>query len=177
MKNLVDIGVKVALVTAVVVLFVLQFQSGDSFVYVDSQKLMMSYNGMKDARSEFESKAAAWKANLDTLNMQVETTIRDYEAKKNKLSGEERRVTEELIRTKQQQYLNYEQVVQEKVQAEDKELSRKVMEKVNEYLKKYGKQKGYKIIFAATQYGNIVYAEDGIDVTDEVIKGLNAEYR
>jgi outer membrane protein len=47
---------------------------------------------------------------------------------------------------------------------------------VNEYVKRYGEKNGYTIILANTQIGNIAYAEDRIDITDEVLKGLNSEY-
>jgi outer membrane protein len=63
------------------------------------------------------------------------------------------------------------------VQKEDQELTNKVLDTVNDYLKRYGKEKGYRIILAATQYGNIVYAQDGIDITEEVMKGLNDEFK
>lgn len=177
MTRLIDTAVKVILASGIVVLFVLHFDSIDSVVYVDSQRLVMGYKGMTVARQEFEVKVTGWKSNLDTLNSEVENSIKDYERKRSGLTAKERQLTEELIRSKQQQFVNYQQVVQEKIQKEDEELSRKVMDKVNEYMKKYGRQKGYKIILAATQYGNIVYAEDMIDVTDEVMKGLNDEYR
>ena len=69
------------------------------------------------------------------------------------------------------------QDLKEKFQQEDQELTKKVLDKVNEYIKRYGKKGGYTIILAATQYGNIVYAEEGVDLTEEVLKGLNTEYK
>ena len=33
-----------------------------------------------------------------------------------------------------------------------------------------------KIILAATQHGNIIYGESDVDITNEIIQGLNAEY-
>jgi outer membrane protein len=175
-KNVWDAGIKIGLGVGLVILFILHFQSEQSMVYVDAQKLVVGYKGMQAARKEFEAKAAVWKANLDTLRGEVETRIKEYEAKKARLSLSEQQLTEELIQSKQDQYLNYQQAIQEKVQKEDQELTKKVLDKVNEYIKRYGKEKGYKIILAATQYGNIVYAHEGIDITDEVMKGLNNEY-
>src|SRR6185369_13031260 len=96
--------------------------------------------------------------------------------RKANLSAKEKKLTEELINSKHEQYLNYQQVIKEKVQKEDQDLTKKVLDKVNDQIKKYGKEKGYRIILAATQYGNIVYAEDGMDVTDEVLKVLNNEF-
>jgi len=175
-KGLLDIGVKVVLAVGLAILLILHVQAEKSLVYVDAQKLVVGYKGMQAARQEFEAKAAVWKANLDTLRGEVEARIKEYEAKKARLSASEQQLTEELIQSKQDQFLNYQQAIQEKVQKEDQELTRKVLDKVNDYLKRYGKEKGYKIILAATQYGNIVYARDGIDITEDVMKGLNEEF-
>jgi outer membrane protein len=51
-----------------------------------------------------------------------------------------------------------------------------VVTQVNAYLKKYGESKGYTVILAATEYGNLAYADDDLDITDEVLEGLNKEY-
>jgi outer membrane protein len=175
-NNLLDIGVKVLLAAGIGILFLLHFQAQQSLVYVDAQKLVVGYEGMKAARLEFESKSAAWKANLDTLRNEVEEKMKEYDSKKASMNAREKQLSEELIKSKQEQYINYEQVIQEKVQTEDQQLTKNVLTKVNDFVKRYGKEHGYKIILAATQYGNIVYAQDGIDVTDDVLKGLNTEF-
>ena len=61
-------------------------------------------------------------------------------------------------------------------QQEDSKTTGEVVSQMNAYLKTYGKSKGYKIIMAATEYGNIAYGEDGLDITEEVLKGLNDNY-
>lgn len=175
-SKIIDIGFKVALTVAVFILYLLHFQSEASVVYVDAQKLMVGYKGMALARKEFESKAGIWKANLDTLRAEAETKMKEYEARKGTLTVREKSLMEELIQSKQEQFENYQQVVQEKAQKEDQEIVKRVLEKVNSYIKTYGKRKGYRIILAATQYGNIAYAKDGIDITEEVLEGLNQEY-
>ncbi len=165
------------LAVSVILLFVLFNKSQNSLVYVDSQKLVAGYEGMTLARTEFEGKTAAWKANLDTLRVEVEQEIKRYEASRSKLTPREKELSEALIQTKQEQYFNYQKVIQDKIQQEDQELTKKVLDKVNDYLKRYGKEHGHQIILAATQYGNIVYANDGIDITKEVIQGLNEEFQ
>jgi outer membrane protein len=100
----------------------------------------------------------------------------EYEGKKSKLTLQEKKLMEELIHSKQEQFENYQGVIREKIQNEDKELTAKVLGKINDYIKRYGQQKGYRIILAATQYGNIVYAKEDIDITGEILRGLNAEY-
>lgn len=148
----------------------------NKIVYVDAQKLVSGYKGMQDARKEFENKSLVWKANLDTLRLEAESTIKEYELTRDKLSAKELSLMEDLIHSRQEQFLNYQQIVSEKIQKEDQELTGRVLTTVNEYMKDYGRLKGYKIIMAATQYGNIVYAEEHTDITDDVLEGLNLAY-
>jgi outer membrane protein len=175
-KNLVDIGVKVLLGTGVILLAILYWEGRSAIAYVDAQKLMIGYKGMQAARKEFETKITPWKSNLDTLQREIEGKMKEYESKKAKLSSGEKKLMEELIKSKQEQYVNYQGVIQEKIQKEDQELTSNVLNKVNDYIKKYGQKNGYEIIFAATQYGNIIYAKEGRDITDDVLKGLNTEF-
>lgn len=150
--------------------------SENEIVYVDAQKLVNDYKGMQDARKEFESKTLVWRANLDTLRLEAESTIKEYELTREKLSAKEQNLMEELIQSRQEQFLNYQQIVNEKIQKEDQELTGKVLTTVNQFMKDYGRLKGYRIIMAATQYGNIIYAEEHTDITDDVLEGLNMAY-
>lgn len=176
MKTVFEIGFKLLTIVGIVVLLFLQFKSSDSIVYVDSIKLMNGYDGMKEARKEYEAKAAVWRLNLDSLKSELESKIKEYQVKQSSLSTKEKQLTEELLHSKQQQFMNYQQVLSEKIQREDQELTALVLGKVNDYIKKYGEEKGYDIIMAATQYGNIVYSEKAMDITDKVLQGLNEQY-
>ncbi|HEY9008587.1 MAG TPA: OmpH family outer membrane protein, partial [Ohtaekwangia sp.] len=82
----------------------------------------------------------------------------------------------ELIRSKQKQFADYQQAMNTQAQQEDAKMTQEVVTQINAYLKKYGEANGYKIILAATQYGNLAYADEGLDITDEVLAGLNKEY-
>jgi outer membrane protein len=174
-RSIAEMVFKATVIAGLLIVIALQFDRKESIVYVDSVKLVNGYKGMQAARKEFETKTAAWKANLDTLRTELEGKIKEYEAGKTRLGAKEKALTEELIRTRQEQYMNYQNIIAEKIQNEDQELTTKVLGKVNDYIKKYGEDKGYAIIMAATQYGNIVYAEKGMDITEQVLEGLNKE--
>lgn len=153
-----------------------QFSSPSRVVYVDAIKVLAGYKGMATAKKEFESKVSQWRANLDTLKLELESKLSEYEAKHTRLSSKEKELMEELLEAKRGQYENYETLIAEKINKEDQELTTKVYSKVNDYLKRYGEQKGYSFILAANQYGSIVYADSAVNITDEVIAGLNHEY-
>lgn len=148
----------------------------EKIVYVDSAKLLNGYKGMQVARKEYQQKATGWKANVDTLTKELQSSIMKYEKEAGKMTAKEKSLTQELLKSKQKQLMEYQQAMNTKAQQEDGQMTTSVVTQVNAYLKKFGKKKGYRIILAATDYGNIAYAEDGLDITEEVLVGLNAEY-
>ena len=147
-----------------------------SIVYVDSNQLISNYKGMQDARKAYQQKAITWKANIDTLTKEVQQQIMQYEKESVKMTTKERQLSEELIRTKQKQLMDYQQAMNTQAQQQDSKMTSEVIGRINAYIKMYGKQKGYTIVMAATDYGNIAYAEEGLDITAEVLEGLNKEY-
>lgn len=106
----------------------------------------------------------------------MEASVTEYASAKSKLTARERALTEELIKSKQDQFLNYQEVISGNLQKADQELSAKVLAQVNDYIKRYGESKGLTIIFAATQQGNIAYANKELDLTEVLLKGLNEEF-
>ena len=130
-------------------------------VYVDSAKLVNEYKGMQDARAAYQKKAVTWKANIDTLTSEVQEQIMNYEKESDKLTAKERKLSEELIRTKQKQLMDYQQAMNAQAKQEDVKMTGEVVQQINAYLKKYGEENGYKIVMAATEYGNIAYADEG----------------
>lgn len=163
----------VALLIAILSNFYTPFSS--KIVYVDSGLLLDQYQGMVDARADYQKKAGAWQANIDTLQSEVTRAIMDYEKEVSKMTDKEKKLSQELIRTKQKQFQDYQQAIKQQSQQEDGVMTQKVLDKVNAFLQAYGKSKSYKIILGTGQ-GNIVYAQDGLDITDEVLKLLNDDY-
>jgi outer membrane protein len=148
----------------------------EKVVYVDSNKLVNGYQGMLDARKVFQQKTTSWKANIDTLSSEVQQQIFRHEKESSKMTAKERDLSVELIRTKQKQLAEYQQAMNTQAQQEDNKMTSDVLVQVNAYLKKYGEKKGYRIILAATEYGNLAYADEALDITEEVLTGLNNEY-
>lgn len=146
-------------------------------VYVDSKQLINGYEGMVVARKEYQKKATQWKANVDTLASEVQRRIVDFEKGASKMSVKERELTKELIRTKQKQLYDYQEALSSQAKQEDNRLTGSVITEINAYLKTYGERHGYTIILAATEYGNLAYVDESLNITEEVLKGLNNQYK
>ncbi len=151
-------------------------QNSSDLVYVDVNKLLDGYKRTKVVRGEFEKKAKVLKSNVDSLVTDWQKELKLYEKERSKFSKKELELKQHLLSNKQQQINNYQQAIQKQIQSEDQKATQTVVNDINDYVKEFGKKKGYKIIFGASGSGNIMYADKTADLTEEVLEGLNAEY-
>lgn len=151
-------------------------KSSSELVYVDVNKLIIGYEKTKIAKAEFDKKATLMKSNVDSLVSNWQTELKNYEKERTAFSPKELKLKQELLGNKQQQINGYQEAIQKKIQEEDKKVTQTVINDINDYIKEYGKSHSYKIIFGASGGGNIMYADESTDLTEEILKGLNAEY-
>jgi len=153
----------------------LQLDARKPTVYIDQLKLMANYQGIKDMKAKLDLRAKEWQGNLDTLSSELQLAAKKLESIPVSSSAQ-RQLAEASLRSKQQEAMQYKEAVTQKYKEQDQLLSQELLTKVNAYIKEYGERKGYKIIMAATQYGNIAYGDKSVDITDDVLEGLNTEY-
>lgn len=164
----------IALLVAIGSFFYLNSKS--ELVYVDINRLMDGYKRTAIEKSKFEGKAKILQSNIDSLLSDWKNELRTYEKERSSMTKNERELKEEILGSKQEKINNYQKAIQKKINEEDQKGSQTVVNDINDYVKEYGKRHGYKIIFGAGGSGNIMYAEDASDLTDEVLKGLNEEF-
>ena len=164
----------VALIIACIALYL--STSTNKQVYVDVNKLLDGYKRTKQVRLEFETKAKQLNANVDSLMVDWQKEIKTYEKERSKMTKKELELKQQLLSNKQQQINNYQQAIQKQIGEEDKKATQTVINDINDYVKAYGKSHNYPIIFGAGGSGNIMYANQSSDLTQEILEGLNKEF-
>jgi len=171
------ITLPVAIIALAIAIFSLvKSQQASELVYVDVNKLMEGYKKTAVVRAEFQKKATTLKANVDSLMVNWQNELKTYEKERSKMSKKELALKQELLGNKQQQVNNYQQAIQKQLKEEDKKTTQTVINDINGFVTEYGKKHNYKIIFGASGGGNIMYAGEDADLTEEVLVGLNEEY-
>jgi outer membrane protein len=152
------------------------YGNSSKIAFVDAGKLFAEYKGMQIARQAYQKKMDVWQANIDTLTMEVQNGLKKYEKEQAYMTKRERDLSQELLNNKQRQLVDYQRAIQQKAQEEDQHMTTDVVQQINGFLMEYGKSRKFRIIFAATNAGNIVYAEDALDITVDVVARLNKKY-
>ncbi|MEL7145004.1 MAG: OmpH family outer membrane protein [Bacteroidota bacterium] len=148
--------------------------ASSELVYIDVNKLLDGYERTATERALFEEKAAAMRANMDSLLGHWQAELQAYEKERADMTSKELKLKQELLNAKQNQLNNYQQAVQKQLQEEDQKITQTVINDINDFVKSYGESHGYRLILGATGSGSIMYAAEGTDLTDEVLEELNA---
>ncbi|MBO2009784.1 OmpH family outer membrane protein [Hymenobacter negativus] len=157
-----------------------QDMTGDfsgKLAYVESGKMLDGYQGMKDARKSFESKARGWEKQNQNMLATFKAAVEAYQKQAPSLTAEQRAASEQKLQEQQQQVGQQQQMLQQQAQQEEAKLTQTVLESVNKKVEAYGKAHGYKLILIAAPSGTIAYGEKNLDITTPVLAYLNAAYR
>ena len=144
--------------------------------YVDTTKLIQEYTEMKEVEATFTSKSDKVKTQLDSLARGFQEEVQQYQQTMNSLSTAQRQETEERLMRKQQVIQQQQQQMGNQLRQESDVVIDSIVTKVKEYVKEYGKDNGYTYIFGSNESANIMYAKDGLDITEEILEKLNAGY-
>ena len=175
-KFKVSIIIVITLIVSFGVVFIVWF-SKPKLGFIYNNKVVSSYDGVKDSKKLYQKKESLYKVNSDTLEADLIRMIKKYQQDYNGLTEKERVLTEQIISKKQADLAKYKEVVEKDIREEDIRLTSDVMKQINEFVAKYGKENGYDYIFGTTDNGSLFYAKEGNDLTNKIIEGLNKDYK
>ncbi len=156
----------------------IQAVAGD-IVYLRLDTLMMQYDMYSDLQSAFEAKAQTVDSDLNKKARKLESDIKNFENQINK-GLLTRSAAEQQNNSLQQRQANLQNEAAQKQQElaeESQVLLNQVMFAIKTYLEEYNKDHNFAAILTTTDASNVVMVgAPALDITQEVVEGLNAEY-
>ncbi|KAB2859616.1 MAG: OmpH family outer membrane protein [Flavobacteriales bacterium] len=174
-KNITIIGLTV-FVAINLVMNIIDRKTNKKIAYVRSQDLVYAYTGMKEMQLKFQDQSKTWEANLDTLKMDFQRAVAQYQNDAAKLTAQERLTRENMLDMQQKNVYKYAESIAAKSKEEEEKMLGGVLNQVNSFVEKYGKKNGYDLILGTTSSGSILYGEEAIDITQELIEEINIDY-
>ena len=149
----------------------------DKIVYVNSDTLLSKYQYAKDITAKMESKGKAAESDLVAKGQAFQREVQQYQAQANSLAADQRAATEQRLQRKDQELKAYQQNAGTALQNENAKEQEALYNKIADYLKTYSKSKGYKMVLTYSKgNANVLFADESLDVTNAVVKGLNDAY-
>lgn len=146
-------------------------------VYINQDTLLTKYNYVKDMTARLEAKGKAAQADLQSKGQAFQREVAEYQKNMNTMPADTRATTEKHLQSKQQELQAYQQNTGAQVQQDQGAEQVKLYEKIADYVKQYAKDKGYKMVLTYQKgNANMLYGDPSLDVTADVLKGLNDAY-
>lgn len=147
-----------------------------SLAYVNSDSLATHYKYFEEVSQKLEEKRAKYEKEFANRASGLQKQIEDYQKTAQNMTIAQARAVEEDLARKQQNLQQYQQSLTQELLKEEAKLNKELYDAVAKYLKKYGKENNLDMIFKHSTGGEIWYGDSTMDITSQVIEGLNKAY-
>lgn len=145
--------------------------------YVNVDSLLLNYTFSKDANEELIKKQEDSRLTLNVKARSLQNEMQEFQRKLENnafLSRERAEQEHNRLLKKQQDLQELEQKLTEELLEQQQKMSEQLRDTVNVFLKEFNKDGRYQLIISNTANDNILYAQDGYDITNEIVEALNA---
>lgn len=169
-------NMKKLLLTALIATSLISCQNnGMKTAYVDNSRLVQEYHKMESTEKKFEQKNKELSEELDAVAQEFQKEVQEFQEKASSMSKANLEKRQNELMQKQQMLQQQQQEKSRKIREESDAAINEIIDDVKTYVSNYGKENDYTYIFGSNESANIMYAKKGLDITDEVLKSLNAE--
>jgi outer membrane protein len=152
-----------------------------SIVFFNMDTVMQGYDMANDLTSVFETKTSGIQAEIDRRGKKLEKDAADFQNKVDKglLTQSVAQVQYQKLQQQQQDYQQYVVRKQNEMAEEQQVMMNQIANAIQEFVNEYNAEKGYAMIIATA--GSIlatpvVTADPKLDITEDLLAGLNAAY-
>jgi len=151
--------------------FFIMDKQKNKIAYIDNARLFNEFLLKKELEEDLSKREIRWKAQLDSMRVQINFLGNKIESEK--VSKE---VAEQFEITRQQ-YLAKEEQFRNDNEKTARQFNEQIWKQLNTYVKAFAKEKEYDMVLGTSGEGNLMYADEKYDVTEEAIVFVNQKYK
>jgi outer membrane protein len=154
--------------------------SSNSIVYINIDTVVSNYDLYFDLKQTFEKKYKTSEAELASKEKAYKKEVEDYQYKVQRglVTRSDAQKLEQQLLGQQQNLLKLQDNLRLELAEEEQVMLRQVLNSIMVYLGELQSKYKYQFVFGTTTIGgNVLYADKRLDITHEVIRGLNEKYK
>ena len=146
--------------------------------YINIDSLQDSYKLYEQMINQLEAKQKRYEREMKSKSSAFEKKVQDFQQKAPTMSQFEGQMKQKELGEEEQKLYKMRDDFAAKFQTEEIKLNDQFQKKVKSYITNLNETANYDIIIGASQLGSIVLDYNKrIDITAEVVKGLNEQYQ
>lgn len=165
MKNALKLTLALAMMLSCTTLF------AQKFGRISSQEVMLAMPETTEMQTKLQAVAKDWEENLETINVEFNNKLQDFQKNLNSLSDAARQIKEKELNDLRQRGTEMQQMAQQDLAKQEQDLMTPIIEKAQNAIKAVSKANGFTAIF---ETGSLVYFDEAtlMDITPLVKKEL-----
>jgi outer membrane protein len=165
------------LVLSVVTAGAVSAQRG-SVVFLDSDRLGQQAPALQDARQRMQSEMTRLESQaelaLAPLQEEFQRMAQDFQQQQGMMTAERRQQQQQALTQKQQEIQRRGAEFEQQAAQKQSEILGPALERINQVIDQLRQERGYAIILDVAA-GGVIAADPALDITDEVLRRLNAQ--
>jgi Outer membrane protein len=153
--------------------------SKNVIAYVNMDTVLAKYDMASDLNKSLQDKTKKIEGEFGSKVQSFQREAVDFQdkAQKGLITRSQAEEMQGKLQQKQQSLSQQENQYRMQLAEEQQVALRNIHAKIVEFLKEYNKTKGYSVIISTTLYGGpVLVGNEALDITQDVIKGLNKSY-
>lgn len=144
--------------------------------YIDIETLMKDYEATKVLEISLKAKQEVMAKELDSIGAPFQLKVQQYYQNQQKMSAQKRAQTEQELQQEQQFLQSKQQQASQLLQKENQEMSEIITKRVDSFVADFAKVKGYKLILGTSGKGTVLYGDETLNITTEILEILNLDF-
>jgi len=155
-----------------------QLSSNFSAAWVNIDTLINNYDMYFDMQKELEVSGRKLEAELNTKSRDFEKQAADYQEKVQKglVTRSQAQQMEQELGGKEQELYRLRDELRAQLADEQQVKLRQIHQSITVYLADYNQTKGFHLILSSTFGGPLLYGHPKLDITQEILTGINKKY-
>jgi outer membrane protein len=177
--TLIEKKFKILLITSLALLFALGIfnifwtRHGGMTAYINTEQVYNNFDLKKKMESQLKMTEQIRQGMLDSMKLQLDLMYSHMQSK-----GE---INDSFLVTSfgnlRDTYFKRQEEFRQANEALAQQYTSEIWSQLNQYLQDYGHKKGYQYIFGATGDGALMFADDAVNITDDVKGYVNDRYK
>lgn len=144
--------------------------------YIDVADVMDGYKAMIALESEMSAKQQQMAGELQGAQAAFQTKVQEYYKNSPKMSASKKQAAEQALQQEGQMLQGQQQQVSQMLEQENQTKSAVLIKTIDSIVADYSKSKGFGIILGTQGNGTVMYGDEALNVTADIVDILNADY-
>ncbi len=148
----------------------------NKIAYVDMGSIMKDYDGLKAFNIEMEAEKEQLRKEIESLIEPYQLKVDEYYKKVGRMSATEKSSAELALQQEQTAINEQQDKFMQQLEEQRLEGLESINEEIAAYVEEYAKSKGFHLVFGTLGTETVIYGEEKLNITQEVLIELNKQY-